>query len=965
MHLNIIRKFSFFLILIWWDTNYRSLWDFRWQTWFLVLELLRHKALFTRTITGMDFESEVADSEGSNCVSNVYPDTIECVECSETMEAINTNDTNTNDADINTTNVGGIVSSKWAEIPNVAVERIWNFLNNSQDCSQVADVRLVCQQWRKSVSMAVEELTINLTTDPEYHFAFPCLKRITFAGPFNQKDASEGSISKLRQLIQGLEYCKSLQELDISSVPLQFELANAEAADSIDNVEVVRVLPKLTAITQLKLPSKIPKTFGGVAEALNYLNQLKKVSFPRSKLRRLAIDSILACKSVDSLKLQAHSRKVLRRVAQLPQLKELTLYSLSKDVGEEAFSECLKNLKLLELLRIDFSDQFRLTHQGVLALAALTNLRQLHLNGLDTAEMDLDYDNMTQLSQLTGITHLELSALGNVRGSLATFLPKLPRLVSLSISLVHPESWHGLLPTTLTTLWLSHDQHLHDLTPFQNLVELKHLSVTCCTLVHDSALSKLSTLTNLEKLQVVETRVTGRAFQNFPALPYLTHLALGPHITSRGFHAVTHIAPYLKLLKLIDCRDLDKLEGLYRLTNLTRMELMRCNALSDSHFKRNLCMLYNLEVLQIHGGTCMKNRVMSGECLRSLNFLPKLTHVEVNKFCQGAGDNFLGFPKMMKFTSGAKITRMSLRCAAKMNDDALAALGSLSYCLTYLDLSGCSSIKGKGLIYVSQLQKLKHLDLSYCEALGMDAAKILCGDPARETNMCGPIDFVFGIFSSAKQFLFSWTSSSRQLQTCKQCGKTSSRQVPCTCSRNIDQIGVHHDLPRFDEISVDENKPNRTNAIAPCYARAMLCGSGLFAADEDTVSMGCDGNYQDSNVENVKVLPQLAYLSMKKNPNGNMTWTHLMCLTKLTGLEYVDLDWQACVHDELMKEFSTTLNRLSHLSVKGCRDVTNDSEGHLRKFRNLRELNIQDTDLDMRQGKSWMENILPKVVMLG
>eukprot|EP01025_Chloroclados_australasicus_P041781 TRINITY_DN44578_c0_g1_i1.p1 TRINITY_DN44578_c0_g1~~TRINITY_DN44578_c0_g1_i1.p1 ORF type:complete len:228 (+),score=29.85 TRINITY_DN44578_c0_g1_i1:182-865(+) len=197
--------------------------------------------------------------------------------------------------------VYGSLLVDWAQLPNVAIERIWKFLIVGLESHEAGNVRLVCKQWRNSVSSAIEEVTIDLTTDPKFYQVLPSLKRVVFAGPFNQKAASEGTISKLRLLLQGLEYCRSLQELDITSVPLQFEQASADSADVIDNVEVVRVLPKLTALTQLKLPSKIPKTFGGVNEALEHLKELKKVSFPRSKLRRLAIDSILACKNAESI----------------------------------------------------------------------------------------------------------------------------------------------------------------------------------------------------------------------------------------------------------------------------------------------------------------------------------------------------------------------------------------------------------------------------------------------------------------------------------------------------------------------------------------------------------------------------------------------------------------------------------------------------------------------------------------
>eukprot|EP01026_Neomeris_dumetosa_P036006 TRINITY_DN2894_c1_g1_i6.p1 TRINITY_DN2894_c1_g1~~TRINITY_DN2894_c1_g1_i6.p1 ORF type:complete len:573 (-),score=47.13 TRINITY_DN2894_c1_g1_i6:1178-2896(-) len=570
----------------------------------------------------------------------------------------------------------------------------------------------------------------------------------------------------------------------------------------------------------------------------------------------------------------------------------------------------------------------------------------------------MDMDDMSQLCQLKRLTYLELSALGNVRASLASFLPYLSQLQSLSISLVHPESWNNLLPPTLTQLWLSHDQHLDDLVPFQELTALKDLSITCCTRIEDSALKKLGMLTNLQKLQVVETKVKGRAFQHFLALPHLTYLALGPNIDTKGFQAVSQVVTNLRLLKLIDCNDLDRLEGIQRLQKLSRIELMRCNSLQDNHLRKNLLSLYHLEVLLFHSGTCIKNRVMSGDCFRFLCYLPKLRHLEVNRFSGGMVDNFQGLPKMLRFNAAQKVTRISLRGTIKMTDDALTPLATLSHCLVYLDLSGCTSIKGRGLANLSYMQKLKYLDLSFCDGLGRDAARILCGEPIRERHIWGVNDVLSAAFSVVKSIVTSWTSSSGQSQACGQCGKVHSFSASCLCSGDYEFMRVHHDLPHFEQQRGKENELNRTN-LARRNSRSMLCRNAC--TDEECISICANDDGQEADV---KILPELAYLALRRNPqNSNSLGPNFSCLTRLTGLEYVDLDYQLSVNDDLIKQMSKTLNRLSCLSVRSCRTVSKVSEDYLKKFQNLRELKVSNTELVKREGIERLESLLPRTVV--
>ncbi len=92
------------------------------------------------------------------------------------------------------------------------------------------------------------------------------------------------------------------------------------------------------------------------------------------------------------------------------------------------------------------------------------------------------------------------------------------------------------------------------------MTNLQLLKLNNCEGVSDESLVHLSCLTALTSLSLVATAVRGEALAHLSPCSRLQEALLGPRLSNKGFRALAHAVPQLRVLKLVDCAELTKLK---------------------------------------------------------------------------------------------------------------------------------------------------------------------------------------------------------------------------------------------------------------------------------------------------------------------------------------------------------------------------------------------------------------------
>ena len=266
---------------------------------------------------------------------------------------------------------------------------------------------------------------------------------------------------------------------------------------------------------------------------------------------------------------------------------------------------------------------------------------------------------MPQLAKLNGLTDLELDLEDS---------PNLTEKAFMGLKdLKDLRRLHVLKATKVTDGWLAH---------LKVMTNLTGLTLSGCETVTNVGIAQLTSLSNMETLELRATGVTGDVLVNLKKLPRL------------------------RILLLSDCDFTpEALENLAGLTQLTELELSGAgiNDAKLAHFKG----MPNLKHLDLS-----RNVGLTGAGLTQLKDLPALR--ELNLFDTGLTDAGLGSLKDLP-----KLTQLILGGPAMTVTDAgFANLAGLLD-LTSLGVRGLKGLKGEGLKHLKDLHKLTRLDLRY------------------------------------------------------------------------------------------------------------------------------------------------------------------------------------------------------------------------------------------------------------
>lgn len=251
----------------------------------------------------------------------------------------------------------------------------------------------------------------------------------------------------------------------------------------------------------------------------------------------------------------------LKTVGQIKTLKALDLRMCEID------GDSLSHLTgLSELVELRFSGKERITDiedPGMAHIAKLIKLRSLSLDGLWVSE-----DGIKTLAPLKDLQQLQLgkTLVGN---EVIPVLENFPKLKSLRLSKNGQLDATGLAQLSaiknLEELDLSECTAFFDdaLESVGKLTKLKKLNLWRAQ-IGDAGIAALAPLTNLESLNVDNTRLTDESMPTFSGMTKLTFLHLGSTgITDAG---LIHLEPLVNMEKLIVTRTEVTKEGVAALS---------------------------------------------------------------------------------------------------------------------------------------------------------------------------------------------------------------------------------------------------------------------------------------------------------------------------------------------------------------------------------------------------------------
>ena len=280
-------------------------------------------------------------------------------------------------------------------------------------------------------------------------------------------------------------------------------------------------LDKLTQLTSLELPKRMPKLALDTIEGVFQLTQLEYLDVSGIKAKTIAqhIGQLKNLKQIH-LRLSSQEQVVLENLSQLKNLEQFKSKFIAK------IPECLAQLQKLHTFRLKVNDIFKLNTQ---ILQQLPHLR--------TLELYFETNISEDLLQLTQVTHLHLLHHAQF-DIMATFeiLRRMPHLEGLSIYIASNQEdttvkYLGAMPH-LKELTVMCDHHINLKKMFESLHRLENLQSLTISGPRDFNIPpQLPGLSQLQSIQIHSIAPTPsnqlHYFQYLAKLPKLTHL----HIT--------------------------------------------------------------------------------------------------------------------------------------------------------------------------------------------------------------------------------------------------------------------------------------------------------------------------------------------------------------------------------------------------------------------------------------------------
>nr|XP_020475406.1 uncharacterized protein LOC109971480 [Monopterus albus]XP_020475407.1 uncharacterized protein LOC109971480 [Monopterus albus] len=315
--------------------------------------------------------------------------------------------------------------------------------------------------------------------------------------------------------------------------------------------ELLRQLRAFTALKHLSLVNSPLITDSG----LSVLSSLVKLQYLNlascSKLTDSCLQHITGLKSLCFLSLDrtkvTDAGMVLYLQSVPPCLSQL---SLNQTAVTEAtlvvLPTCVPHLRLLSIKQTKVED--------ISALAELSSLQTLNLDGTDVAERSLKY-----LATLPALSSLSLAGIPVVDGNHALQIISGLKLTHLTLPGRHSVNDSGL--SFLSGLSL-----------------LSELDLTDYTQVTDQGVKQLCSMTRLKKLSLGNTQVTDVGLPSLCGLRELQELCLDrTAVTSNGVAELIACLPHLQVLGLASTQVGDTVvrRGLIRCTQLVKLNLSR------------------------------------------------------------------------------------------------------------------------------------------------------------------------------------------------------------------------------------------------------------------------------------------------------------------------------------------------------------------------------------------------------
>lgn len=231
---------------------------------------------------------------------------------------------------------------------------------------------------------------------------------------------------------------------------------------------------------------------------------------------------------------------------------------------------------------------------------ALLSVKQLHTLNLSYCS-SLTSAGLCSLSELTGLKKLDVSftalsdhSLGVLCQSLA-----LDELVLSCCEITNLGLAFLPLQSNLHTLHLDHCERISNLTPLKRLTALRELLLSDCDGLVDDSLDPLSTLVNLQKLDLSNTYLTEACLLNLACLTSLQMLDVDFSFSDRGLQVIASLVSlqHVKVHKQISNFGLKSLSGL---VGLERLDLSNCRRVRDQGLL-GLTALAGLHTLNLSG----------------------------------------------------------------------------------------------------------------------------------------------------------------------------------------------------------------------------------------------------------------------------------------------------------------------------------------------------------------------------
>lgn len=436
----------------------------------------------------------------------------------------------------------------------------------------------------------------------------------------------------------------------------------------------------------------------------------------------------------------------------------------------------------------------------------------------------------------------------------------------------------------------NHDMVNDQLSYLSNLTQLERLFLPCE--ITDSGLSHLTSLQNLDEIDVSYIRFNNDGLKYLSQLPKLTTLTLfSSRIRDESFKHISNIQT-LTCLGISLCKKITD-AGIKHLESLTNLDCLMMASMNITQFNF-LSNLTNLKILDMHDLPELQD-YSSFEILSSLTNLERLD----------LDQNFLNDDDLKFLPSLSNLNWLGLSHSL-ITDNGLQNLSQLTD-LSKLSLTNCNNITGSGLYHIQNLQNLRNLLL--------------------KSNICLPSNFNIIFYNLIDLDLYSRSLS-----------KSDMDFLPNFINlRSIAISGFDQEIPRLDSLrNLTSIVLNEFKCITDefCLALSKLNNLDVLTLDHVTIS--------DQNLYKLETC-HFRKLELKACILSNAILGNIF--DKMGQLEIFHLRDIDKITDDGLKDIGK-LTRLQTFKIRECSQITMMGIQHLTVLTTLHHLCLDNLPLD-------------------